>query len=128
MNKTVIVMLIAVLVTTVGDILMSRAMRDTGGVETSSWSAFKSTFFPIVFNPVVWVATALMATFFVLWLLALSWSDLTYVLPFTALTYVLNALLAPYFLNETVTPTRWLGTILVFLGVLLIVKSGPAQG
>ncbi len=123
MSKTVVVMLIAVLASTLGDILMARAMKSTGGVETSSFAAFKATFGPVVFNPVVWLATALMATFFVLWLMALSWSDLTYVLPFTALTYVLNALLAPYFLGEVVTPLRWAGTVLVFIGVILIART-----
>lgn len=116
-------MLIAVLASTVGDIMMSRAMRSTGGVDVSSLQNFKTTFLPVFFNPTVWLATLLMATFFILWLMALSWSDLTYVLPFTALTYVLNALLAPYFLAEVVSPARWAGTLLVFVGVVMIART-----
>jgi drug/metabolite transporter (DMT)-like permease len=53
-------------------------------------------------------------------MVSLSWSDLTFVMPLTALTYVLNAILVGPVLGEVVSPTRWLGTILITLGVALV--------
>ncbi|MGH9600851.1 MAG: EamA family transporter, partial [Terriglobales bacterium] len=62
--------------------------------------------------------------FFAVYLTALSWADLTYVLPATAIGYVLIALLSVWLLNETVTPMRWLGILLVSAGVGFVAR-GP---
>jgi drug/metabolite transporter (DMT)-like permease len=69
----------------------------------------------------------------ILWMLArmtlLSWADLSFVLPVTAVGYVLSALFGWLFLNETVSTTRWIGTLFIFAGVALVgrtdVRSEP---
>jgi drug/metabolite transporter (DMT)-like permease len=55
---------------------------------------------------------------------ALSWADLTYVLPATSLGYVLLALVARFLLHEHVSPLRWLGIALITGGVGFI-AGGP---
>ena len=50
----------------------------------------------------------------------LSFADLSYVLPVTAIGYVLAALLGRTFLHETVSPQRWAGTGLIFIGAALV--------
>ena len=75
----------------------------------------------------VWLAIGCMLTFLVLWMVSLSWSDLTFVMPLTALTYVLNAILVGPVLGEHVSPTRWLGTLLIALGVGLVTLEKPAS-
>ena len=55
---------------------------------------------------------------------ALSWADLTYVLPATSLGYVLLALVARFVLHEHVSPLRWLGIALITGGVGFI-AGGP---
>jgi drug/metabolite transporter (DMT)-like permease len=71
-------------------------------------------------TPQVWMAIGCMLTFLVLWMISLSWADLTFVMPLTALTYVLNAILVGPVLGEHVSPTRWVGTVLIALGVALV--------
>jgi drug/metabolite transporter (DMT)-like permease len=56
---------------------------------------------------------------------ALSWADLTYVLPATSLGYVLLALVAKFALHEQVSPLRWLGIALISGGVGFV-AGGPA--
>jgi drug/metabolite transporter (DMT)-like permease len=56
---------------------------------------------------------------------ALSWADLTYVLPATSLGYVLLALVAKFALHEEVSPLRWLGIALISGGVGFV-AGGPA--
>jgi uncharacterized membrane protein len=46
------------------------------------------------------------------------------VLPATSIGYVLNVALAHQLLNEYVSTTRWTGTMLICLGVILV--SGSA--
>jgi drug/metabolite transporter (DMT)-like permease len=56
---------------------------------------------------------------------ALSWADLTYVLPATSLGYVLLALVAKFALHEEVSPLRWMGIALISGGVGFV-AGGPA--
>jgi drug/metabolite transporter (DMT)-like permease len=55
---------------------------------------------------------------------ALSWADLTYVLPASSLGYVLLALIARFALHERVSLMRWIGIALVSSGVGFV-TTGP---
>ncbi len=68
-------------------------------------------------NPSVTVGIVLLLGFFASYTTALSWADLTYVLPATSLGYVILTLIAKFYLHETVTTTRWLGVLLISAGV-----------
>jgi len=68
-------------------------------------------------NPWIILGILLLLGFFVSYLTALSWADLTYVLPATAVSYILMVLLAKFFLHEHVTIWRWLGVALITIGV-----------
>jgi len=50
----------------------------------------------------------------------LSIADLSVVLPLTAVGYILSTVLGRFFLGEHVSAQHWAGTILVFLGVVLV--------
>jgi len=67
----------------------------------------------------------LLFAFFAAYMTALSWADLTYVLPATSIGYVLLALIAKFILHEQVTPGRWLGILLITAGVGFV-AGGPA--
>jgi uncharacterized membrane protein len=73
-----------------------------------------------IFSPYV----ALGIVFLVVWLLSrmalLSWADMSYVLPITAIGYIANALLGRFVLQEQVSATRWMGTVLIAVGTLLV--------
>ena len=58
----------------------------------------------------------LLIVFFALYSAALSWADLSFVLPATAFGYVLNVAAGYYFLNETVSPIRWAGAVIITAG------------
>ena len=61
-----------------------------------------------------------MAVHFVGFLALLSWADLSFVFPATALVYVVTTLAAKFILRETISLPRWVGTVLVCLGVGLV--------
>lgn len=50
----------------------------------------------------------------------LSLADLSFVLPVTAIGYVFSVFLGKVFLHETVSHQRWLGTLLIFSGAVLV--------
>lgn len=78
-----------------------------------------------LFNP--WVALG--ATLLILWLLShmamLSWADLSYVLPVTSIAYALVAVVGRVFLHEHVSLARWVGIMLIVVGVALVGQTAP---
>ena len=67
----------------------------------------------------------LLLAFFASYMSALSWADLTYVLPASSLGYVLLALVARFALHEQVSPLRWAGIALISGGVGFV-AGGPS--
>src|SRR5271167_3964106 len=65
----------------------------------------------------------------ILWLLSrmalLSWADLSYVLPVTSFGYVASALMGHFFLGEQITAGRWLGTLFIVAGIVLVGLGQP---
>src|SRR6202046_3744417 len=78
-----------------------------------------------VLNPWGAFGILLLLAFFATYMNALSWADLTYVLPATSLGYVLLALVARFALHEQVSPLRWVGIALITGGVGFV-AGGPA--
>ena len=126
MFKTAIVMLIAVIAGTIGDILLARGMKELGDISAMNLKGILNVALQALTSPKLVLGTAMLAVFFFLWLAVLSWEDLSVALPMQALNYILVAFLSQYFLHEVVTPLRWAGTVLVAIGVIMITKSGGA--
>ena len=78
-----------------------------------------------ILNPWVTAGILLLLAFFACYMSALSWADLTYVLPATSLYYVPVALIARFSFHEEISPTRWLGIALIAAGVGFV-AAGPS--
>lgn len=107
-----------------GDVCLSYGMRRVGAISAARWSEL----FAAVLNPWVALGIVLLLGFFASYLSALSWSDLTYVLPATSLGYVLLALLSVWLLGEKVSLSRWIGILLVSSGVAIVTRGPSATG
>jgi drug/metabolite transporter (DMT)-like permease len=114
--KVMGVMLLAVLAVSVGEALLSKGMKQSNAVTGGFWALARG----ILGNGHVVVGTLLMTTYFGLYMLALRWADLSFVLPLTALSYLFGALLAKLYLGETVTPVRWAGALIITVGVIIV--------
>ena len=79
-----------------------------------------------VFTPWIMLGIALLIGYFASYLTALSWADLTYVMPATAMGNVILALLAHFWLHEQISWMRWVGVVLVTVGVGFV-ANGPAN-
>jgi len=126
MYKTSVVMLIAVIAGTIGDLLLARGMKELGDISAMNMRGIMNVAMQALTSPKLIAGTAMLTVFFLLWLAVLSWEDLSVALPMQALNYVLVAFLSQYFLHEVVSPLRWAGTALVAIGVIMITKSGGA--
>lgn len=104
-----------------GDSLLARGMKDLGGVSLHHLS---SLIFAIL-DPWVTCGILLLLAFFASYMSALSWADLTYVLPASSLGYVLVALAARFAFHEAISPARWMGIALITAGVGFV-AVGPS--
>jgi drug/metabolite transporter (DMT)-like permease len=104
-----------------GDSMLSHGMKQTGNISIHNLQGV----FLAMRNPWVAIGIVLLLAFFASYMNALSWADLTYVLPATSLGYVLLALVAKFALREAVSPMRWLGIVLISGGVGFV-AGGPA--
>jgi len=104
-----------------GDTMLSHGMKQTGNISIHHLEGVVAA----VLNPWVAAGIVLLLAFFASYMNALSWADLTYVLPATSLGYVLLALIARFVLHEHVSPVRWLGIALISGGVGFV-AGGPA--
>ncbi len=108
---------------TAGDSLLARGMKELGNVNVSLHHL--SALLLAILNPWVTAGILLLLAFFACYMSALSWADLTYVLPATSLGYVLVALIARLGFHEEISPTRWLGIALIAAGVGFV-AAGPS--
>jgi drug/metabolite transporter (DMT)-like permease len=104
-----------------GDSMLSQGMKQTGNVSLHHLS----TLIAAILNPWVAIGILLLLAFFAAYMNALSWADLTYVLPASSLGYVLLALIARFGLHEHVSVSRWVGIALISGGVGFV-AGGPA--
>jgi drug/metabolite transporter (DMT)-like permease len=105
-----------------GDTCLSRGMTSLPSITLAHPISLVSA----VFTPWIAAGIALLICFFSSYLTALSWADLTYVLPATAFGNVIVALLSKYWLHETISWQRWAGIILITVGVGFV-AHGPSR-
>jgi len=104
-----------------GDTCLSRGMTRLSPITL----AHPGTLMAAVFTPWIGAGIALLIGFFAAYLTALSWADLTFVLPTTAFGNVIVAFLARFWLHEPISWQRWLGIALITLGVGFV-ANGPS--
>jgi drug/metabolite transporter (DMT)-like permease len=105
----------------VGDTFLSEGMKQVGPVSPHHLVGLLIA----LKNPWVLAGIVFLILFFASYLTALSWADLTFVLPATGFGYVIVALLSKFWLHETISPARWFGIVLITLGVGFVTR-GPS--
>jgi uncharacterized membrane protein len=104
-----------------GDTCLSRGMTALPAISLTH----PATLIAAVFTPWIALGIALLIGFFASYLTALSWADLTFVLPTTAFGNVIVALIARFWLHEAISYQRWLGVVLITVGVGFV-AHGPS--
>lgn len=116
MTKVLAVLLIALVLEAVGVVLLSRGLKQIGGVETLSVPEVARVVRRGVSNPSLLLGMALETVFFGALLYLLSQRDVSLIWPLTSLGFVLTAVAAKLILGEELHWTRWLGVALIVIG------------
>jgi len=123
--KTYFLILLVIIFSPLGNVLLSTGMKEVGPMTFHTASQFFGVFAQVFTSGAIWLGIASLFAYFVSYMLVLSWADYSYVQPATAMGYVIVALLGHFVLHETVTPLRWIGISLIFLGVLVVGHTPP---
>jgi len=117
LKKTILVLILTIFAQATGNVFLSMRMKEIG---SNDWSIL---FVRAVESPTFWFGTALLIVSFIFFVTALSWADLSFVVPAVAAEVVVNVVFAKYFLNEIVSLTRWTGVLFISIGVILVLRS-----
>jgi len=124
-TKTYVLLALMVVFGPVGDVLLSKAMKQSAGPQAWTVPAVSRFFFEAMTRGTVWLGIASLLLFLVCYLVVLSWADYSYVTPASAAGYIVVVLLGHLLLGEPVPPLRWAGVGLLSMGVLLVGGTQP---
>jgi drug/metabolite transporter (DMT)-like permease len=103
-----------------GELCVSHAMKTVGEVHDFRPAALARFVWRAVRVGWMWVGIGLMTLAFFSLLAMLSMENVSFVVPVTALSYAAGAIGAALFLRERITRQRWLGVLVVCIGVTLV--------
>jgi len=114
--KTYFVLLFFLALKAVGNSWMAWGMKQV----PERMSMNPALYLRAMLNPFVAMGIAALILALLTRMALLSLADLSFVLPVTAIGYVIAVFIGKAFLHETVTRQRWLGTLLIFGGAVLV--------
>jgi drug/metabolite transporter (DMT)-like permease len=100
-------------------------MKQIGEISSYSPSVLFQAFVKTFSSGTIWLGIASLLIFFVSYLLLLSWADFSFVQPVCSITYAGVAVLSYFLLGEIISPTRWIGVVLICAGVALVSVTEP---
>ena len=120
MKPTFVYYFLIMVAGTVGELCVARAMKTVGDAKQFRPAAVIRVVLQAMGVGWMWLGLLFMTIAFFALLGMLSLENVSLVVPATALSYAVGALGGQIFLGERVTLTRWIGVLLVCVGVALV--------
>jgi len=118
--KTALALSIVILTGSLGDVFIAKGMKRVGEISTIRLRDLALIGKSMVRNAAFLLGLLCMAISFGAFLAVLSWADLSFIVPATSLSFVVSTLGAKWLLQERINRLRWIGTLLVGVGVALL--------
>ena len=119
-------MILAVLLVTsvslavAGQLTLKSAMEKVGRIGSAEVSAPAATVKKVASEPLLWIGLALFGVSALFWLVVLSHVPLSVAYPVVGLSYILIVGFSRFILHESVPMMRWLGVLIVAIGIGVI--------
>jgi drug/metabolite transporter (DMT)-like permease len=117
-----LILLAVMLGASIGDALLGIGMKQIGPISIHQLG----TLFVALKSPWIIAGIVVLLGFMASYMTALSWADITFVLPATAFGNVVVTLLSKFWLHEHVSASRWLGIAFIVVGVGFV-ANGPSR-
>jgi len=124
MKKTYALLILMVGFSSIGNVLLSKGMKQIGGIREYSLAALFAVFFKIFTTGTIWLGILSLLVFVICYLVLLSWADLSFVQPASAIGYAVVPVLGYVFLGEIVPWMHWIAVLFICVGVAFVGVSG----
>jgi len=122
MLKNILLILFSVSLAVFGQVFLKKGMLDIGEIPFNLGTPV-FLLGKVFSNIKLFVGFFLFALSSVAWLVVLSRVDLSFAYPMVSTGYVLTVLISWKYLGESVSPARWLGVVIICLGVVVLSRS-----
>lgn len=124
--KTYFFILLMVIFNPMGNVLLSKGTKSIGPANVQAPLDLLHFFWLTITSATIWLGIACLLTFFVAYIVVLSWADYSFVQPASAITYVIVALMGALLLHDVVKPMQWLGVSVICIGAFLVSNTPPS--
>ena len=123
--KTVLLILLMVTFGPLGNALLGKGMKSIGTITIRTFPDLLHILYQIFTSGTIWLGMLSLLMFLLSYMLVLSWADYSYVQPASSFAYGVIALWGHFLLHETITPTRWIGVLVICAGVFVVGYTHP---
>jgi drug/metabolite transporter (DMT)-like permease len=123
--KTYFLIAVMVVAGPLGNVLLGKGMKHIGHPAIWPPSQLFHTGLNIFTSGSIWLGIGSLITFFIAYMLVLSWADYSFVQPASSLAYGVVALLGYLMLDEKVSHLRSAGIAVICLGVFVVGRTNP---
>lgn len=120
--KSLMIILMAVSCASCGQLFLKQGMLQVGDIKLSL-RELVPILTKVFSTPFVIIGFICYGVGALLWLVVLSKTELSYAYPMVSLSYIIVILGSIMLFNEDVSLLRWIGVILVCLGVCIVARS-----
>ena len=108
-----------------GNVLLAKGMKNVGAVTSWSPSRLPHIISLVLGSGYIWLGIACLLTFFIAYMLILSWADFSYVQPASSISLLVVAFLGYFYLGERISALHWAGIVVICLGVFVVGNTPP---
>jgi multidrug transporter EmrE-like cation transporter len=123
LTSSILLILLSIAIAVGGQLLLKVGINRIGVVNFGSLDAFRQFFLGVVKSPLVMTGLFLYVISAAIWMIAISVVDLSFAYPFLGFTYVMVLVLSKFILKEDVNPIRWIGTVIITIGVIVLSRG-----
>ena len=123
LTSSILLILLSISIAVAGQLLLKVGINRIGIVNFGNLDAFKQFFLGVIKSPLVMTGLFLYVVSSAIWLIAIAVVDLSFAYPFLGFTYVMVLVLSKFILKEDVNPIRWIGTIIITIGVVVLSRG-----
>lgn len=127
MIKLLLILLIGLVFESTGVVLLKKGMDRIGHVNQVNAAEIVRVVKAGAANPQILLGIFFEALFFLLLLMLLARSEISFLWPLTGLSFVFATLAAILFLGERVSAVRWAGVVLIVIGAAFVSYSEKAR-
>jgi drug/metabolite transporter (DMT)-like permease len=109
-----------------GNVFLGKGMKGVGPLHSLRIPDLVPIGYRVLASGYIWLGIACLLGFFIVHMLLLTWADYSYVQPATSLSYLSISVLSYLLLGEMISPLRWLGVLVICLGVFMVGRTPPS--